>query len=103
MAEQAPDPGEPIDVRKIHYLVRLMKRYDLTDLNISDGQVQIRLKRRGPESASAATNMAGAQFVVPVGPHSYPGTLPSAASPVPRTGPDAGEPSSAPVTIVIRS
>ena len=50
MAENDPDPGQPLDVEKIHYLVRLMKRYDLTDLNIRDGQVQIRLRRRGPES-----------------------------------------------------
>jgi acetyl-CoA carboxylase biotin carboxyl carrier protein len=28
-----------------------MKRYDLTDLNIRDGQLQIRLRRRGPDSA----------------------------------------------------
>ena len=53
MAENAPDPGEPLDVQRIHYLVRLMKRYDLTDLDFSDGQVQIRLRRRGPESVPA--------------------------------------------------
>ena len=55
MAEQESDPSEPLDVRKIHYLVRLMKQYDLTDLNINDGNVQIRLKRRGPEAASSAS------------------------------------------------
>ena len=49
MAEKARDSSEQLDVQKIHYLVRLMKRYDLTDLNINDGHVQIRLKRRGPE------------------------------------------------------
>jgi acetyl-CoA carboxylase biotin carboxyl carrier protein len=50
MAENVPDPGEPLDVKRIHYLVRLMKRYDLTDLNLSDGTVRIRLQRRGPET-----------------------------------------------------
>ena len=54
MADNDPDPGQPLDVEKIHYLVRLMKRYDLTDLNIRDGQVQIRLRRRGPEVAIAS-------------------------------------------------
>ena len=49
MAEKAPDPSQPLDVEKIHYLVRLMKRYDLTELNIRDGQVQVRLRRRGPD------------------------------------------------------
>ena len=53
MAENDPDSVEPLDVQRIHYLVRLMKRYDLTDLNISDGQVQIRLRRGGPELAMA--------------------------------------------------
>ena len=53
MAENAPDSTEPLDVQRIHYLVRLMKRYDLTDLNIIDGQVQIRLRRRGPEPAAS--------------------------------------------------
>jgi acetyl-CoA carboxylase biotin carboxyl carrier protein len=49
MAENDPESGQPLDVEKIHYLVRLMKRYDLTDLNIRDGQVQIRLRRGGPD------------------------------------------------------
>ena len=44
-------PDEPLDVRRIHYLVRLMKRYDLTALDLSDGTVQIRLRRRGAEIA----------------------------------------------------
>ena len=50
MAEKPRDSSQQLDVQQIHFLVRLMKRYDLTDLNISDGHVQIRLKRRGPES-----------------------------------------------------
>ena len=53
MAEQESDPSEPLDVKRIHQLVRLMKRYDLTDLNLSDGKVQIRLKRRGSEVTTA--------------------------------------------------
>ena len=47
-----PIPASRWTSSRIHYLVRLMKRYDLTDLNLSDGHVQIRLKRRGPESAA---------------------------------------------------
>ncbi len=103
MAEKAPDPGEPIDVRKIHYLVRLMKRYDLTDLNISDGQVQIRLKRRGPESAPSGVNMAGGQQVVPAGPHAYSATPPPAAGTVPRPGPYSAAPPPAPQAVLIKS
>src|SRR5262245_61400224 len=56
MADKTADHSEALDVQKIHYLVRLMKRYDLTDLNLSDGKVQIRLKRRGPEPASPSVH-----------------------------------------------
>ncbi len=50
MAENPADSSGPLDVQKIHYLVRLMKRYDITDLNINDGPLQVRLRRRGHEA-----------------------------------------------------
>jgi acetyl-CoA carboxylase biotin carboxyl carrier protein len=97
MAENAPDSNEPLDVQRIHYLVRLMKRYDLTDLNISDGQVQIRLKRRGPESAAAHLHPPAPP------PSSAPHPHPAAAFPAGPT-PSRTEPAAAgPPTIVIRS
>jgi acetyl-CoA carboxylase biotin carboxyl carrier protein len=37
-----------------------MKRYDLTALDLSDSSVQIRLRRRGPESRSIQTTQPGA-------------------------------------------
>ena len=52
MAEIPPGPTEPLDVQRIHYLARLMKRYDLSSLDLADGQVQIRLRRRGSEIVS---------------------------------------------------
>jgi acetyl-CoA carboxylase biotin carboxyl carrier protein len=52
MAETSPGPTEPLDVERIHYLARLMKRYDLSSLDLADGKVQIRLRRRGPEITS---------------------------------------------------
>jgi acetyl-CoA carboxylase biotin carboxyl carrier protein len=48
MAEDPSTPKEPLDVKRVHYLVRLMKQYDLTALDLSDNNVQIRLRRRGP-------------------------------------------------------
>jgi acetyl-CoA carboxylase biotin carboxyl carrier protein len=67
MAEGASASKEPLDVQKVHYLVRLMKRYDLTALDLSDSTIQIRLRRRGPEArppgvapASAANDPAPA-------------------------------------------
>ena len=100
MAENVPDPGEPLDVRRIHYLVRLMKRYDLTDLNLSDGTVRIRLRRRGPESA-----MAQPQASHPMLAPAYP--FPAPATPAPPASPARPEPpaegAAAPKTIVIES
>jgi acetyl-CoA carboxylase biotin carboxyl carrier protein len=52
MADNPSDPTGPLDVQRIHYFVRLMKRYDLTALDISDGQIKIRLRRRGSEISS---------------------------------------------------
>jgi acetyl-CoA carboxylase biotin carboxyl carrier protein len=97
MEEKATDSSEPLDVQKIHYLVRLMKRYDLTDLNLSDGQVQIRLKRRGPEPSpvlvSAAQPMPAAQPVL---------TVPSAGA-TPAHFEAGGKAATSPATVVIKS
>jgi acetyl-CoA carboxylase biotin carboxyl carrier protein len=92
MAEKADDHGEVLDVQKIHYLVRLMKRYDLTDLNVSDGKVQIRLRRRGPESPSVAASplihAATSSTVTPQAPAPAPQSTPAASAAAP-----AGPPS----------
>ena len=52
MAEDPSAPKEPLDVERVHHLVRLMRRYDLTALDLSDGTVQIRLRRRGADAPS---------------------------------------------------
>jgi acetyl-CoA carboxylase biotin carboxyl carrier protein len=46
--------SEPLDVRTIHQLVRMMKKYDLTAIDFKDGGTTIRLRRRGPEAAPVA-------------------------------------------------
>jgi len=101
MAEKAPDPSEPLDVQKVHYLVRLMKRYDLTDLNLNDGKVQIRLKRRGPEPPPAPA--PAVQPMPPASGHAH--HMPSALSPAtpPARSAAAGEATGSPATIIIKS
>ena len=97
MAEKARDSSDPLDVQKIHYLVRLMKRYDLTDMNINDGHVQIRLKRRGPETVALTQAISAAGM--------HPGSMPAvppSAAPSARSE-TAAEPPSGPQTIVIKS
>jgi acetyl-CoA carboxylase biotin carboxyl carrier protein len=52
MAEDPSAPKAPLDVNKVHQLVRLMRRYDLTALDLSDGAVHIRLRRRGADATA---------------------------------------------------
>src|SRR5262245_1426549 len=93
MAEDASASKEPLDVQKVHYLVRLMKRYDLTALDLSDTSVQIRLRRRGPESRpihathpSAASDLAPPPPAHSVSPTDYkPETVPTSVSGAPKT------------------
>jgi acetyl-CoA carboxylase biotin carboxyl carrier protein len=96
MAENDSDSSEPLDTRKIHYLVRLMKRYDLTDLDVRDGQLQIRLKRRGPESVIPPSSPPLANLAAAA--HQEPGAVQLATASAHRAEALAGPP-----TIVIKS
>jgi acetyl-CoA carboxylase biotin carboxyl carrier protein len=49
MPENPTEPSEPLDVRTIHQLVRMMKRYDLTAIDWIEGETKVRLRRRGPD------------------------------------------------------
>ncbi len=93
MAEDPSTPKEPLDIKKVHYLVRLMKRYDLTALDLSDDSVQIRLRRHGPEAqapraaAATATNEAAAPAHVQASsPQEFRGeSVPTSVSAAPKT------------------
>jgi acetyl-CoA carboxylase biotin carboxyl carrier protein len=50
MAETSSGRSEPLDVKRIHYLVRLMKRYDLTALDVNDQTFHVRLRRPGSDA-----------------------------------------------------
>src|SRR3954470_4300299 len=57
MPENPTGTEEPLDVRTIRHLVRLMKRYDLTAIDFIEGQTKIRLRRRGSEPGPVPTPM----------------------------------------------
>jgi acetyl-CoA carboxylase biotin carboxyl carrier protein len=76
MEEISTGTTEPLDVRKIHYLARVMKRYDLSSLDLADGRVRIRLRRGGPEVAA----LAPASLPQPAVPAAYT-SLPGPSSP----------------------
>jgi acetyl-CoA carboxylase biotin carboxyl carrier protein len=95
MAENPAGPADPFDVKRIHYLVRLMKHYDLAVLDLTDGPAQIRLRRRGPEAVSPApvapAHQASGQAVAPQ------------AAPAPRIEPTPAAAPAASKTVVIES
>jgi acetyl-CoA carboxylase biotin carboxyl carrier protein len=74
MPENPTEPTAPHDVRTIHQLVRLMKRYDLTAIDFVEGATKIRLRRRGPAYQPPAPS---APLVTP--------TSPAAPPPAPST------------------
>ncbi len=76
------NPSEPHEVRTIHQLVKMMKRYDLTAIDFIEGETKIRLRRRGPEAIPA---------VLPA----HPGYAPAAYAPPPT---QAAPPAAAPAT-----
>ena len=88
--ETSTTEPEPMDVRAIRHLVRLMKRYDLTAIDFIEGPTQIRLRRRGPETQFAYQPQAAATHVPPLPP-----ALP--------TAPPAPSTPAAPLGIVIES
>ncbi len=94
MGDHAPESSsEPLDTKKVRYLVRLMKHYDLTDLDITDGPFRIHLQRRGPEFAVPAVG----------GPVAYPQVYSAAPAPKADPAPTPVEAPAGPKTIVIES
>ena len=85
MAENPSGPAKPLDVQRIHYLVRLMKRYDLTALDVSDSSVQIRLRRRSPRAGVASRRRPAAGDRVR--PRRRPPALTASAPPRPESPP----------------
>jgi acetyl-CoA carboxylase biotin carboxyl carrier protein len=77
MAENPLGPAKPLDVERLHYLVRLMKRYDLTALDVSDSSVRIRLRRSSPAGA-LPLSPSGAPPITSAAPASSPGAPPAA-------------------------
>src|SRR4051812_2374956 len=88
MPERPTGPPEPLDVHNIRHLVRLMKRYDLTAIDIIDGATKVRLRRRGAETVLAPVAAPPTTSAMP---------SPSAPPPRPETAP------AAPAGVVIES
>jgi acetyl-CoA carboxylase biotin carboxyl carrier protein len=90
MSEQAPDPTEPqpFDVRTIRHLVKLMQRYEVTSLDLVQGEMRIRLRRHGGELVPApAAPAAGVPAPAAPAPTAAATPAPVPAAPAPAEGP----------------
>jgi acetyl-CoA carboxylase biotin carboxyl carrier protein len=95
MPENPTGTDEPLDVRTIRHLVRLMKQYDLTAIDFIEGQTKIRLRRRGAEPVGPAAPAAAALHALATAP----APAPSAASAPRAESAAAAAPSATGVTI----
>ena len=84
MSENPNQPNGPMDVKSIHQLVRLMKRYDMTAIDLIDGGTRIRLRRRGPEAVPAFPANPGL-YAAPVAPPPQHAPAPTAPAAPPST------------------
>lgn len=75
MASQPPNTGDVFDVRKIRRLVELMNEHDLSEIDLRDADVRIRL-RKGRETV--ITSLAPAHLPAPP---ANPAPAPSAPAP----------------------
>lgn len=74
MADEAANIPSPFDVRTIKYLIALMSRHDLSEIDLREGELRIRL-RRGPRGV-VVNPLAPPMTAVAV-----PATVPAPATP----------------------
>jgi acetyl-CoA carboxylase biotin carboxyl carrier protein len=78
VADEASKVPGPFDVRTIRYLVTLMGRHDLSEIDLRDGDIRIRLRRGGrppagpPEPPPAPAAAAPAAAPTPSAPPAEP-------------------------------
>ena len=83
MADEASNIPSPFDVRTIKYLVRLMSHHDLSEIDLREGDLRIRLRRGANETAvlhtvTAPTPPSPSVAATPI---TAPATAPAGAQP----------------------
>ena len=78
MADDASNSPSPFDVRKIKSLVALMSRHHLSEIDLREGEIRIRLRRGSPRPKSATpaappVSMAVSSAPAPAAPIQGPG------------------------------
>ncbi len=80
VADEASNIPSPFDVRTIKYLVRLMSTHDLSEIDLREGDLRIRLRRGAGETAVVQSVVAPPAASQPAAP---PSTQPITAAPAP--------------------
>src|SRR5438067_11385355 len=65
MANDAAPKGRPFDVQTIKYLVGLMSRHDLSEIDLREGDLRIRLRRGGSPLPTALPALPALPTSVP--------------------------------------
>ncbi len=60
MTDSPTGSGEPLDTHRLRELARLMNEHDLSEIDLSQGETRIRLRRRDPYVAAVETRPAAA-------------------------------------------
>jgi acetyl-CoA carboxylase biotin carboxyl carrier protein len=80
MSESEPNEGDVFDIDRIRRLIHLMEEHDLGEIDLRQGEQQIRLSRGGPKVTAAGVNVSS----------------PVSASPAVSAAPSSPAPGSAP-------
>lgn len=68
MADEASNIPSPFDVRTIKYLVRLMSTHDLSEIDLREGDLRIRLRRGAGDAPIVQTTAPPTLVAPPTGP-----------------------------------
>jgi acetyl-CoA carboxylase biotin carboxyl carrier protein len=80
VADDAAGETRPFDVRMVHYLVRLMQRYELSEIDLREGEQRIRLQKGGRLAVAPAAPAAAPVSYAPA-----PAEIAPASTPPPGT------------------
>jgi len=80
VADEASNIPSPFDLRTIKYLVRLMGRHDLSEIDLREGDLRIRLRRGGHDLTPPTLSVAPPAASVP-SPANVPPPAPVSAEP----------------------
>jgi acetyl-CoA carboxylase biotin carboxyl carrier protein len=84
VADEVPTTPGPFDVERIRSLVALMRKHDLSEIDLHDGARRIRLRRGFPAPAAAVPMYSPPPVAAP---QTAPAPLPQAAKPAADAGP----------------